>query len=275
MLENLHISAAGIPPPRGAPTRARRSVMLRTLPLLAILLLPACTTATAVEHQAPLMPVAHEYFAELALESVEGLERAVIEVGLVYEQADPAAKAAAAKAGAGIVVACPFNRASFQLPQALLLAAERLDASAMPKDARAEWDGVVRALRVQVALLHKLGGAGLPLPSLSDPLAILPLEALVTQEALRASRDPLAVTGVLIDAIQPTIEVFGAPQFDIIEAHRVPLRAVTTERWPTLGQYQGTHHALERILPKVQDPATRATLQAMRDRIADFLSSSC
>jgi hypothetical protein len=212
---------------------------------------------------------------ELVKGDVHEAARATALVGELVTGLPPARKAPAAAALRELAVSDPFTRAALAVPFALQAAVRATPAEALPPDQRADWDGLVAGLDAHVALLEELG-VDLVAPTGADPLAGTPP---VARPGLRPGRDPVAQAAAFVAQVPELARQVGASEASArIDQLSDELEALTGVRRPCprvagsvmpgqawdLGLHLGAwQRVLEQLAPAVDDPATRARLEAM------------
>ncbi len=243
--------------------------MMRVLPLLA---LAACLTAGAENAESVPTPAdPHEHAAadvRGTLASIEGVRAQVM--AMSAEQ-----RAEAKEAAHALMVSCPYNRASFQLPFAMEHIASRYEADDQHGLIRDDWRRLRQGLAAHVEVLDALGGGELPAPQSGDYLVTLAPELVVDRAHLDRAEDPIGETMELMLRIQDLVDGYDPATKARIDGTSATLSAATGDQWTLKLQLIGWKTALERMEPFIEDEAMAADVRQMIVGVAYYLGPFC
>jgi hypothetical protein len=145
---------------------------------------------------------------------------------------DDTTRAEAHQAAAVLMVNCPYNRLSMQLPIALERVAARYDDSYTDIEFRAEWRRIRAGLAQHVALVDALGAGAQPMPQPGDYLAPH-RQLLLTRAQLDASADPLDALEPLLNATHGLVGSYDPWTLQRIADATDTVDLRTDGQWPT------------------------------------------
>lgn len=209
---------------------------------------------------------------ELVLDGAAGTTESLEGIADRLDDLDPATRAKLREAASVLQVNCPYNRAAFQLPLALSLAVDAIDANDLDWGVRHEWRRIQAGLRRHVDVLALMGGEPLDEPIVGDYLLGMPE---VTNPIDLAAGDPLPPTQALIDAVPELVAGYPpAIQARIEEADRA-MRTHTHEAWPLKLELIGWRRALMSVRVHVNDPQFAARIDTMVAMISKLVEQRC
>ncbi len=207
--------------------------------------------------------------ADALLEAREGVEAAAHNLEILHGDVaamKPEAKAEMRAAVVELIVNCPYNRASLQLP--LLLEGELA-----PHD-DPELADLKAALARHVDLLEALELDSLELPKAGDNL-FEGVAAVHTRASLAAHPDPVGETRVLVDQIKPMVQAYSDETLSRLDAARAVTRPASREQWPLGNQLVGYSVELERVILVTEDEAVRTDARIWLDLLHGYMATSC
>lgn len=204
--------------------------------------LASCAPADAVEASLAMPPLQLDVDRPPSPELAHDV---LTRVGARLDRLSEAEREHIAAATRVMATHCPYNRATMQLPQALLIEMSRSDASTLPPVARMQWAQLRSGLELHVSVLASLGATGLPLPAPGDYLHGEP--AMIDSATLWQSADPLSATEQLALETRRLVAGFDAETQRKLDTARAVVRPHTGDadllKWPILGWEKG----LERL----------------------------
>lgn len=236
--------------------------------VLALLPLSACASEASV---AP--PPASVVEAEPPPPSPAAAAEDVTAYAARVAALEPLVRPAVEEAVGSLQVDCPYNRASFQLPVALALAAGSVEGRGLEPEARATWRAVRSGLVAHAAAVDALAGPDWRMPAPGENLH--GLDAIVSRAELEAAEDPIATTTALLVQITATVDDYDDATTARIEAASDTLRPFEASPWRLKLALLGWKAGLEAVAPQLTDATERARLEAMIAAIDLFASTRC
>lgn len=244
--------------------------MMRPILYLA---LAACSSADAANKVNPnaIAMDPHEH----AISDVRGTLTSIEHIRDQVMAMDAKRRSEVQRASAVLMVNCPYNRASFQLPIALNRLASRYEADAQHDLIRDDWRRLRQSLSAHVEALDVLGGGDLATPAKGDYLVKLAPEHVVDRAHLDRTLEPVGATMGLMLEISELVDAYDEETKAKIDAASATLASATGDQWTLQLQLIGYKAALERMQPFIEDEAMKADVRQMITGVAYYLGQFC
>lgn len=243
-----------------------------------ILLLSACGHAAARPDSAEdevrtTADVWSDDNRERVWDGAAGTTQSIERLAAHLDRQDADTRARMRQAAATLQVDCPYNRAAFQLPVALSIAVDRIDADDLDWAVRREWRRIQAGLHAHVEVLERLGGPELADPTFGDYLLGEP--GAMRGAMLMEEEDPLVPTRALVEAVSELVDDYPAPVYDRIRRADLLLRDETGQRWPLKLELIGWRRALKSVGANVRNEAVGKRIDTMVQLISALVEQRC
>ena len=179
------------------------------------------------------------------------------------------------EAAAVLMVNCPYNRASFQLPIAMQSVVARYNADQQHNVISEDWRRLQQGLTMHVQVLDALGGGQLLTPLNGDHLMQMNPALVLDRGQLATSPDPVGDTLALLEQVGELVEGYDMETMAKIEAASGPLAEATGDQWTLKLQIIGWRAALQRMEPFAQDAKMKADIRQMIEAMDAYVRERC